>query len=95
MPVTALVVQGLAQPAQDPESTRHANVEAPSLDENVNVGVMSVVVPLGPESIVVFGAVVSAGGAVATTVIAFIVLLVSPSASVTTRRTFLTPRPGR
>ena len=44
--------------------------------------------------IVVFGAVVSAGGGVlpaAATVIAFIVVAVSPSASVTVTRTFLTP----
>ena len=40
--------------------------------------------------IVVSGAVVSAGGAEAT-VIAFIVLSASPSASVTVTRTFLTP----
>ena len=57
---------------------------------------LSVVAPLGPESMVVFGAVVSAGGAVAAaTVIDFMVLLLSPSASVTTRRTFLTPVPWK
>lgn len=42
-----------------PPSTRHSNVEPGSLEENMNVGVGSVVVPDGPESIVVSGGVVS------------------------------------
>ena len=58
---------------------------------NANVGVLSVVVPVAPELIVVSGAVVSAGGVAAPTVMAFIVVAVSPSASATVTRTFLTP----
>ena len=38
---------------------RHSNVDAPSLEENRQVGVRSVVRPAGPASIVVCGAVVS------------------------------------
>ena len=80
-----------------PESTLHWNVEPPSDAENPNVGVLSVVVAVGPESIVVSGAVVSAGGGggVEPTVIALTVVSVSPSASVTVTRTFLTPSPWK
>jgi hypothetical protein len=62
----ALVVHGLAQLAHDPESTRHSNTELASLAANANVGVLSVVVPVGPDVIVVSGAVVSGGGAALT-----------------------------
>ena len=40
-------------------SRRHSNVEPVSELENVNVAVATPIVPVGPESIVVFGAVVS------------------------------------
>ena len=40
-------------------SRRHSNVELVSLEENVNVGEFVVIVPVGPVSIVVFGAAVS------------------------------------
>ena len=86
-----VVVQGLVQLAHAPESTWHWNVDPLSLDVKANVGVLSLVVAVGPELIVVSGAVVSAGGAAAPTVIAFIVVAVSPSTSVTVTRTFLTP----
>jgi hypothetical protein len=43
-----------------PVSREHWNVELASLDENVNVALVLAVVPLGPELMVVFGAVVSA-----------------------------------
>ena len=79
------------QLAHAAESSWHWNVDPLSLEVNAKVGVLSVVVPVGPELIVVSGAVVSAGGAAAPTVIAFIVVAVSPSASVTVTRTFLTP----
>ena len=59
---------------------------------NAKVGVVLLVVPLGPEVIVVSGAVVSAAG-LAATVSGFIVLSVSPVASVIERRTYLTPSP--
>ena len=42
-------------------SSRHWNVEPGSLEENANVASVEVVVPLGPESIVVSGGVVSGG----------------------------------
>jgi hypothetical protein len=41
------VVHGLAQLAHEPESTGHANVEPPSDEETANVGVSSLVVPVG------------------------------------------------
>ena len=63
---SAAVVHGLVQSAHDPESTRHSKTELLSLDVNANVGVVSLVVPVGPEEIVVSGAVVSGGGAVST-----------------------------
>ena len=87
----AVVVQGLAQLAHAPESSWHWNVDPPSLALNANVGVVSFVDPVGPDVIVVSGAVVSAGGAAAPTVTAFIAVAVSPSPSVTVTRTFLTP----
>ena len=37
------------------ESKRHTNVDPDSLDWNSNVGVLSVVFPVGPEVIVVWG----------------------------------------
>ena len=40
-------------------SRRHSNVEPVSELENVNVAVATPIVPVGPESIVVFGAAVS------------------------------------
>jgi hypothetical protein len=92
--VRAPVVHGLVHAVQAPASSRHRNVEPLSLAVNPNVGVLSVVVPVGPDVIVVFGAVVSAGGGVlpaAATVIAFIVVAMSPSTSVTLTRTFLMP----
>ena len=84
-----VVVQGLVQLLQGPLSTRQSKVPG-SLDVKANVGVLSLVVPVGPDVIVVSGGVVS-DGAVAVTVIAFMMAFVSLSASVTTRRTFLTP----
>ena len=61
--VRAFVVHGLVHAAQAPESSWHWNVEPLSLEANVKVGVLSVVVPVGPDVIVVFGAVVSPAGA--------------------------------
>ena len=68
---SAAVVQGLVQPAHAAESSWHWNVDPLSLEVNAKVGVLSAVVPDGPELIVVSGAVVSAGGAAAPTVMAF------------------------
>jgi hypothetical protein len=89
----ALVVHGLVHAAQAPESSRHWNIEPLSLAVKANVGVLSVVVPVGPDVMLVFGAVVSAAGVLpaAETVIAFIVVAMSPSTSVILTRTFLTP----
>jgi len=42
-----------------PESSLHSNVDPDSLEENVNVAEVDAVVPEGPESIVVSGAVAS------------------------------------
>ena len=56
---SAVVVHGLVQVAHEPVSTRHWNVEPLSLAVNANVGVVSLVGPVGPEPIVVSGAVVS------------------------------------
>jgi hypothetical protein len=61
---SAAVVHGLVHDAHAPESTRQANVDPLSLEVKANVGVLSLVVPLGPEVIVVSGGVVSGGGAV-------------------------------
>jgi hypothetical protein len=54
------VVNGDGQFVNAPVSTEHWNVDGVSLDVNANVGVESFVGPLGPEVIVVSGAVVSA-----------------------------------
>ena len=62
----AAVVHGLVQSAQAPASTRHSKTEFASVAVKANVGVLSFVVPVGPDVIVVSGAVVSAGGAVPT-----------------------------
>ena len=86
----AVVVHGVVQSTHAPASTRHSKADASSLELNANVGVRLLVVPVGPELIVVSGAVVSAAGPEAT-VIGFIVLSASPSASVTVTRTYLTP----
>ena len=61
-----LVVHGLVQLPHAAESTRHSNVEPASLESNAKVGVASLVVPVGPDVIVVSGAVVSGGGPAAT-----------------------------
>ena len=53
------VVWGELQEVNAPESTRHSKVEPGSEDEKLKAGVSSLVRPLGPESIVVCGAVVS------------------------------------
>jgi hypothetical protein len=52
---------GLAQDAHEPESSLHSNTELGSLAEKANDALVAVVEPLGPESIVVSGAVVSVG----------------------------------
>ena len=57
---------------------------------NANVGVLALVVPVGPDVMVVSGGVVSPGAAAAT-VTALTMVAVSPSASATVMRTFLTP----
>jgi hypothetical protein len=50
------VVCGELQAANDPESTRHWKSEPASEEEKAKVGVGSLIVPLGPELIVVLGA---------------------------------------
>jgi hypothetical protein len=50
--------------AQAPPSRRHSNVAPESDDEKVRLAVVDVVVPDGPDSSVVSGAVVSGGGGV-------------------------------
>ena len=50
---------GEEQLAKLPESSLHSKVEGDSLDENVNVAELDVVVPEGPESIVVSGGLAS------------------------------------
>jgi hypothetical protein len=57
-----VVVCADVQGPNEPESTRHSKVEFGSLDENEKVGVGSLVRPVGPELIVVWGDVVSGGG---------------------------------
>ena len=47
---------GPEQDAKAAVSIRHSKVEPGSLEENVKVGVLSAVGPVGPESIVVWGA---------------------------------------
>jgi hypothetical protein len=86
---SVLVVHTLVQAAHVAESTRHWNAEPVSVELNAYVGVLSVVVPVGPEVIVVSGAVVS-DAAVVPTVIALTVVAVSPSVSVTVMRMFFT-----
>ena len=107
------------QSIHGPESTWHSKAGLPSEEVKANVGVASVVVPLGPETIVVSGGVLSlAGGGLVgggfvggglvggglvgggvvgavVTVIGSSVVSVSPSASATVRRTFLTPAPRK
>jgi hypothetical protein len=61
-----VVVHGLVQSAHAPVSTRHSKAELGSDELNANVGVLSFVVPVGPELIIVSGGVVSGGGAVLT-----------------------------
>ena len=63
---SAVVVHGLVQLAHEPVSTRHWNVDPLSLDVNANVGVVSLVGPVGPEPIVVSGATLSVGRVVLT-----------------------------
>jgi hypothetical protein len=63
---SAAVVHGLVHGAHAPESTWHSKVDGFSVEVNANVGVLSFVVPFGPEVIVVSGGVVSGAGAVAT-----------------------------
>ena len=62
--VRAFVVHGLVHRGPTRRSrSRHWNAAPLSLAVKAKVGVLSVVVPVGPDVIVVFGAVVSAGGA--------------------------------
>ncbi len=56
---SAAVVNGVVQAANAPASTRHWNVDPASVAVKENVGVLSLVVPVGPAVIVVSGAVVS------------------------------------
>ena len=49
------VVCGELQAAKAPVSTRHSKLEPVSEEENVKFGVGSLIVPVGPESIVVSG----------------------------------------
>src|SRR5206468_4088672 len=77
------VVQGVAQSTHAPASTRHSNTELASVDVNAKVGDASLVAPVGPEVIVVSGDASPGGGRTdaAVTVIGFIVVSLSPSAS--------------
>ena len=45
----AAVVHGLVQSVQAPASTRHSKTEFGSLEVKANVGVLSLVVPDGPD----------------------------------------------
>ena len=65
-PARAVAVHGLVQFAHAPVSTRHWNVDPLLLEVKAKVGVESSVGPVGPEPIVVLGAVLSAGGVVST-----------------------------
>ena len=56
---SAAVVNGEVQDANAAGVDLHSNVEPPSVEVNVNVGVLSLVVPSGGDVIVVFGAAVS------------------------------------
>ncbi|HEX6618804.1 MAG TPA: hypothetical protein VF024_04050 [Solirubrobacteraceae bacterium] len=58
----APVVHGLVQSAQAPASTRHSKTEFASVAVNAKLGVLSVVVPVGPDVMAVSGGVVSDGG---------------------------------
>jgi hypothetical protein len=53
------VVSGDVQAAKASVSTLHSNVEPGSSDENSKVGVASLTVPVGPESMLVCGLIVS------------------------------------
>ncbi len=53
------MVSGEAQELKLPPSIRHSKLDPGSSEENVKLGVVSVVEPLGPESMVVCGAVLS------------------------------------
>jgi hypothetical protein len=57
---------GEAQATHDAESSLHWKVERLSLELKPRLALVEVVVPAGPELIVVLGAVVSAGGGGAT-----------------------------
>ena len=79
--LSAVVVHGVVQSSHAAESRRHSKADASSLELKAKVGVLLLVVSAGPELIVVSGAVGSGAGPEAT-VSGFIVLSVSPSASV-------------
>jgi hypothetical protein len=89
---SAAVVHGLVQSAHAPASARHSKTEFGSEAVNANVGVLSVVVRVGPRLIVVSGAVASAGG-VASTVKERVagVAPVLPAASVARTETLCDP----
>ena len=55
------------QAPQEPESSEHWKLEPLSVAEKARLAVVAVVVPEGPELIVVSGGVVSAGGVTACT----------------------------
>ncbi len=57
--VSAASVSGEVHDPNEPLSTLHSNVEPVSLEENSNVGVLSLVAPDGPAVIDVSGAAVS------------------------------------
>ena len=78
---SAGVVHGLVHAVQAPLSTRHVNVEPASVEVKPNAGVASLVGPLGPEVIVVSGAVVSDGALIVHVCVAG-VASVLPAASV-------------
>ena len=60
--LSAPVVHGLVQFAHDPASSLHSKTELASVAVNAKDGVLSLDVPVGPDVIVVSGAVVSLGG---------------------------------
>jgi hypothetical protein len=84
-------VTGEEQAAKSAPSSAHANVELLSLEMNANVAVVSLVAPLGPDVIVVSGAVVSSGSTVH--VCAAGVPSVFPAASVARTRRVCVPSP--
>jgi hypothetical protein len=55
----AAVVNGVVQAVNAPASTRHWKVDPDSEEMNVKVGVVSLVVPVGPPVMVVCGSTVS------------------------------------